>query len=130
MNNIKLKNIAEKVLLQVPDHGTEKCGSVIAILMIISIILTVIRVLQECNKSKLRSLLNKNQQYDYFGSEIKQTAMRRSWFTKRTIKKAIKRELTPDAYKAYGVDLMNAILNTGENLSEDELKTLMEAANV
>ena len=48
-NNLrdKLKIIAEKVLKQANVPNDEKFGSVIAILMIISIILTTIRVLQE-----------------------------------------------------------------------------------
>ena len=129
MNNEKLKQIAEKVIAKVPTNDPEKFGSVVAILMIISIILTVIRVLQECNKSKLLNL-GKRQKYAYFATEMKNTAIRRSWFTKMTIKKAIRRELNREDYKEYGVALMNAILDTGENLTDDEYITLMEAVNV
>lgn len=129
MNNEKLKQIAEKVIAKVPTNDPEKFGSVIAILMVISIILTVIRVLQECNKSKLLNL-GKRQKYSYFATEMKNTVIKRSWFTKMTIKKAIRRELNREDYKEYGVALMNAILDTGENLTDDEYITLMEAVNV
>ena len=53
--NKKLREIAEKVLKRAHIPNDEKFGSVIAILMMISIILTVIRVLQECNKNKTKS---------------------------------------------------------------------------
>lgn len=129
MNNEKLKNIAQKVLDKVEDKNSENYGSVIAILMVISIILTVIRVLQECNKSKLSAFTGKDKSA-YFANEIKQTVIRRTWFTKMMLKKTIRRELGREQYKIHGVDLMNAILDTGEELQDDELYTLVEAANV
>ena len=124
-----LKKIAEKILDKVPNKDPEKFGSVMAILMIISIILTVIRVIQECNKSKIK-LFNRRQKNEFFGQEIKNLSFNRRWFTKMTIKKIIRKELSPELYKHYGLELMNAILDTGENLTEDEIKTLVEAANV
>lgn len=124
-----LKKIAEKVLDKVPNKDPEKFGSVIAILMVISIILTVIRVIQECHKSKIK-LFNRRQKYEFFGQEIKTLTLNKRWFTKMTVKKVIRKELSPELYKDYGLELMNAILNTGENLTEDEIKTLVEAANV
>lgn len=129
MNNEKLKNIAQKVLDKVKCKNSEEYGSVIAVLMVISIILTVIRVLQECNKSKLSTFTGKDKS-TYFANEIKQTVIRRTWFTKMMLKKTIRRELSREQYKMYGTDLMNAILDTGEELQDDELYTLVEAANV
>ena len=125
----KLKAIAEKVLDKVKAKDQEVFGSVIAILMVISIILTLVRVLQECNKSKLSNFSGKDK-YNYFGAQIKDTAIKRTWFTKMMVKKSIRKELSREEYKKYGYDLMNAILDTGENLKEDELITLAEAINV
>jgi hypothetical protein len=131
MNNEDLKNIAQKVIDKIPnkDQDPEKFGSVIAILMVISIILTVVRVIQECEKSKIK-LFNRQQKYTYFGEQIRTLTMKRSWFTRMTIKKTIRRELSREDYKEYGGYLMNAILDTGENLTEHEIKTLVEATNV
>jgi hypothetical protein len=131
MNNEDLKKIAEKVINKIPnkDEDPEKFGSVIAILMVISIMLTVIRVIQECQKSKIK-LFNRQQKYEYFGEQIRTLTMKRSWFTRMTVKKVIRRELSSEDYRTYGGYLMNAILDTGENLTEDEIKTLVEAANV
>lgn len=129
MNNEKLKNIAQKVLDKVDTKNNENFGSIITILMIISIILTVIRVLQECNKSKL-STFNGRSRTEYFADQIKSTVIKKSWFTKMTIKKVIRKEIGLQAYREYGYELMNAILQTGEELKDDEILTLAETANV
>lgn len=127
--NKKLESIAEKVLAKMPTDDSKEYGAIITILMVISIILTVIRVIQECNKSKL-SNFSGSAKNEYFAEQIKQTALRKTWFTKMMLKKAIRKELGRDSYKKYGYDLMNAILDTGENLKDDELITLAEAINV
>lgn len=129
MPNDKLNKIAQKVIDKVNPQNNENFGAIITILMVISIILTVIRVLQECNKSKLSSFTGRDKQA-YFAEQIKTTVIKRSWFSKMMLKKAIRKELGRDTYKQYGVELMNAILDTGEELKDDELITLAEAANV
>lgn len=125
----KLKAIAEKVLAKANIQPDEKFGSVIAILMIVSIILSAIRILQECNKSKL-STLKFREKCNVYGSQIKEISMRRGWFTKLRIKKLIRRELESSDYKKYGASLTEAILDIGESVTEDEIKCLLEAANV
>lgn len=127
--NKKLEDIGNKVLDKLPPQDPEKYGFVITILMIISITLTLIRIIQECNKTKMTEF-TQPEKCQYFGSQIKEKTIQRSWFTKRIVKKAIRKELPSELYKEYGVSLMNAILDTGENLKEDEIKTLVEAANV
>jgi hypothetical protein len=128
MSNSKIEKIAQKVIDNT-ENKKENFGFVITILMIISIILTLIRILQECNKSKIK-LFSSSQKYNYYATEIKSVSLKKSWFTKMMIKKAIRKELGKDNYKEYGYDLMNAILKTGESLTEDEVITLVEAANV
>lgn len=131
IKNLPLKQIAEKIIDKIPnkDQDPEKFGSVIIILTIISIVLTLIRVWQECNKNKLLPL-NKNQRTEYFGQDIKNVSIRRSWFTKMTIKKVVRQQLSKEDYKNYGVSLVNAVLDTATNLTQSEIKTLVEAANV
>jgi|688.fasta_scaffold308467_3 hypothetical protein len=129
MDNEKLKALAQKILSLVPN-APETFGSVIAILMIISIIITLVRVIQECRQSKLKLFKNKNDKYSFMMTEIKSSSIQKSWFTKRTIKKLLKKELTTEEYEKYGVSLMNAILECGSNLSTAETITLMEAAHV
>lgn len=128
--NEKLKSIAEKVrkLAKIPED--ENFGSVIAILMIISIMLTLIRVLQECNKNKLSTESTAQDKYNLYGTEIKNYSMRRGWFTKMRIKKILRQKMSKEQYNKYSLHLLEALLNTGENLTDDEVMTLVENANV
>jgi|688.fasta_scaffold17291_5 hypothetical protein len=127
--NKDLQNIAQKVLDKIDQSKEKTHGSIITILMIISIILTVIRVLQECNKNKMSNFTGENKT-TYFANEIKETSIRRTWFTKMMLKKAVRKQLDKEQYKKYGMQLVNAILTTGEELKEEELITLAEAVNV
>ena len=131
MNNEPLKQIADKVLskVTVEDTDKERFGSIIIILTIISVILTLVRVIQECNKNKIK-LFNQQDKCSYFSEQIKEISIRRSWFTKMTIKKILRKELDLYDYRQYGSSITNAILDVGENLDQTEIKTLVEAANV
>lgn len=128
-NDQKLKAIAEKVLKQANIPNDEKFGSVIAILMMISIILTVIRVLQECNKNKTENITAENK-YAIYGANIREFSKKRGWFTRLRVKRILKRELTREDYNKYSIKLTEALLNVGEDLKDDEVATLVEAANV
>ena len=126
----KLKNLAEKIrrVANIPEE--ENFGSVIAILMIISIILTLVRVLQECNKSKLSTSSSKEDNYKLYSTELKHYSMRKGWFTKMRIKKILRQKMSKEQYNKYSIALLNALLTTGENLTDDETVTLVENANV
>lgn len=128
--NEKLKNIAEKVrrLANIPEE--ENFGSVIAILMIISIILTLTRVLQECNKNKLSQDSTAQDKYNLYGTEMRQYSSRRGWFTKMRIKKILRQKMSREQYNKYSLPLLEALLGTGENLTDDDVVTLVENANV
>jgi hypothetical protein len=130
MNDQKLKNIATKIIHKANLQEDQKFGSVIAILMIISIVLTLVRVLQECNKNKLASNCSTQDKYALYGENIKEYSLRRGWFTKMRIKKVLRRELNPDDYQKYSFQLLNAILDTGENITQEEIITLVENAHV
>lgn len=125
----KIKPIAEKVLKQANIPNDEKFGSVIAVLMVISIILTVIRVLQECNKNKTKDMTAKSKSAVY-AENIKSYSKKRGWFTRLRIKRILKRELNREDYTKYSIKLTEALLDIGENLKDDEVTTLVEAANV
>lgn len=129
MNNQQLDNIAQKVINRMPSKSDDNFGFVITTLMIISIVLTLIRVIQECNKQRVKAF-SSNEKYAYFQEQTKELSIKRGWFTKMTIKKIIRKELSKEDYKTYSYDLMNAILDTGENLTPNEIITLVEAANV
>ena len=129
MNDEKLKEIANKILKAANLQNEEKFGSVVVILMVISIILTCVRVIQECNKSK-SVFSDSSSKATFYGDQIKSLSGARGWFTKMRLKKIIRRELSPEDYKIYGQRLMDAILNYGENINQEDVCTLVEAANV
>ena len=130
MNDPQLKNIASKVLSKANIPEDQKFGSVIAILMMISIILTLVRVLQECNKNKLSENCSAQDKYSLYGAEMKDYSVRRGWFTKMRIKKVLRKELTKEDYNQYSFQLLNAILDSGANVTDDEIVTLVENAHV
>lgn len=129
-DDIKLKKIAQKIIDNMDhDPKDEEFGSIIVILMIISLVLTLIRIIQECNKSRIKFLDHKTK-CTYFKSEIQNLSFKKTWFTKRIVKKAIRKELNKEQYNKYGIDLMNAIFQSGVTITDDESITLVEAANV
>lgn len=130
-DNEKLKAIAIKVLEQSNVPKQDNYGfAVVTILMIISIILTCIRILQECNKNKLSASSTATDKYNLYGEQLKTFSQNRGWFTKMRIKKILRREMSREDYEKYSFGILSALLNTGEVLTDDEVITLVEAANV
>jgi hypothetical protein len=126
---VKLKNIAEKVVKKAGLSSDENFGSVVTLLMIVSIILTAIRILQECNKNKTKNM-TASDKYATYKEEIKTYSQRRGWFTRMRLKKLLRRELKPDDYAKYSLRLVEALLDIGEEIKDEEVITLVEAANV
>jgi hypothetical protein len=130
-NNEKLKTIAIKILEKSTVPKEDKYGfAIVTILMIISIILTCVRILQECNKNKLSAQSTAQDKYCLYGEQLKSFSERRGWFTKMRIKKILRREMKKEDYEKYSIAILGALLDTGEVLTEDEVATLVEAANV
>lgn len=130
-NNEKLKNIAIKILNKSQIQKDDTYGfAVVTILMIISIVLTCVRILQECNKNKLSTSSTPEDKYTVYGEQIKTFSERRGWFTKMRIKKILRKEMSREDYNKYSFSLLSALLDTGEVLTDDEIVTLVEAANV
>ena len=133
-NDITVKAIAQKVLDKTKyniqtSNNQDNFGFLLTVLTIVSIILTLVQIIQECNDNKTKQF-SSQEKYDYFGQEIKTISIKKSWFTKMMIKKTIRKELTREEYKNYGLELTNAILDTGENLTRDEIVSLVEVSNV
>jgi len=130
-NNEKLKTIAIKILEKSTVPKEDKYGfAIVTILMIISIILTCVRILQECNKNKLSAQSTAQDKCSLYGEQLKSFSERRGWFTKMRIKKILRREMKKEDYEKYSIAILGALLDTGEVLTEDEVATLVEAANV
>lgn len=128
-NNKKLKSLANKIRVDAGIPEEEKFGSIIAILMVISIILTLIRVLQECNKNKVGQLSTEQDVCELYGKEIKNYSTKRGWLTKLRIRRVIKKNMTKEQYSEYGEALLYSILNAGSNLDNEEISSIISAAN-
>lgn len=129
-NEHNLQRIATKVMEHTNIRPSAQYGSVIVILMITSIILSAIRVLQECNKNSSVAKLSGSEQYAIYKNQIAKLCYQKSWLTKMRLRRLVRRELDPDDYKKYGEQLLNSLLEIGENLTDEEIQTLMEASNV
>lgn len=130
-NKEQLKNIALKVLSKTNmPKNNEHTFDPFTILMIISVILTCIRILQECNKNKLNKDCTTQDKYVLYGEQVKEYSLRKGWFTKMRIKKILRREMKPDDYNKYSLSITNSLLDNGETLTDEELQTLVEAAHV
>jgi hypothetical protein len=115
-NNPKLNAIASKVLQQSNIPEDQKFGSVIAILMMVSIMLTVIRVLQECNKNKTQNM-TAHDKCAVYGENIRSYSKKRGWFTRMRIKRIVKKQLnSSEDFNKYGIKITEALLDTGYGL--------------
>lgn len=127
--NTSLEKIAKKVMNNMnvsknTDHGIDP----ITILMVISIILTLIRVIQECKKNR-QWIKNKTEYASVLKKDIQDIVLKDSWLNRRRLQKIVKQNLTKDQYKVYGSALQTSIMETGVNLTDDEVQTIMEAEN-
>jgi len=127
--NIALEKIAKKVLnnMELPkekDYGIDP----ITIIIVISVILSLIRVIQECRKNR-QLVKDKNEYASIMKRDIQDAILKDSWLNRLRLQRIIKQNVTKDQYKAYGKALQHSIMGTGINLTEDEVYTLMEASN-
>lgn len=121
--NTELENIGQKVLAETNIPEEEKFGSLIALLMVISICITAIRVVQECNK---RSHNESSEEYIY--GDIKQFCNQKT-LAKWRLRKEMRKVMNREQYKKYKGELESAILNVGNNISLSETKALLGATN-
>ena len=124
--NIALEKIAKKVITNTKVNNKDYSIDPITIIMVIGIILTLIRIIQECKKN--RKLLNKTEYAASMKRDIQDLALKDSWLNRLRLQRIIKQNLSKDQYKVYNKPLQNSIMETGVNLTEDEVYTLTEAA--
>jgi cell division protein FtsL len=127
--NTKLEKIAKKVLSNIDQKQEDNYGiDPLTLILIIGILLSLIRVIQECRK-KRTLLKNKNELAGVIKRDIQELILKDSWFNNLRLKRILKQHLTKDQYRVYGSVLQNNIMEVGVNLTEEEICTLMEAAN-
>jgi len=126
MQKAAVNKIGKKILNNLPekDYGIDP----ITIIIVIGVILSLIRVIQECRK-KRTLLKDKHDQAGLIKKDIQEIVLKDSWLNNMRLKRILKQHLTKDQYNAYGKDLQKSIMEVGINLTDDEVYTLMEAAN-
>lgn len=128
--NKDLEKIANKILAKTqPDFDKDNHGSVILILTIIGIILSLIRVIQECRKNKLKNLFSNNEQVQFMTQEVRSICIKKNLLTKWRLSRIIKQKLSNEDYKLIGSKLQQAIMDVGSNLTEEECLVLLEESN-
>jgi len=125
----RLENLAKKVLDKTDIPQDDNYGSVMLILMIISIIISLVRVIQECQKNKL-SGADKSSQEQLMKSEIENISIRRTWLNQLRLNRIIKNHMSKEEYNKYGHQLRNAIFDSGSELDHEDTAALVNIINV
>lgn len=125
----RLEAIAIKVMDKM-DLSTknDKYGNIIVVIMIIGIILSLVRIIQECNKGFVS--FNTEQRAKYMHQQIRTICISRNFLNNWRLRRIIKDKLNAEDYRQYGDKLRRAILDTGVDITEEESCALVEAANV
>ena len=120
MSDTQVENFAKKILAETSIPEEEEFGSIIALLMIISLCFTAIRIVQECKK-------NNSSTEDIQNDIIKfsQEGILAKWRLRREMRKSMSKE----QYKKYRSELESALVNVGSNISYSETEALLEARN-
>jgi hypothetical protein len=134
--NKKLEAIAMKVVNKMnitqPENvslSEKNSGSIILVLMIIGIVLSLVRIIQECNKKKL-SGLSVNKKASIMKKSIGEICIKNNLINSFRLNRIIRNKLSPEDYKLYGAELKKAIMEAGPELTEEETVTLVEEAHV
>lgn len=125
----RLEAIAMKVMDKMDlSSKNDKYGNIIVVIMIIGIILTLVRIIQECNTGFVA--FNTDQRAKYMQEQIKTICISRNFLNNWRLRRIIKDKLNSEDYKQYGDKLRRAILDTGVDITEEESYALVEASNV
>lgn len=131
MADDSVKRLAAKLLAEVnkntPEIPISKYGFIdpITIIICISILVNVIRVIQECNKNKT-SALSYGDSIQFLHEDIKFRAVNNNFFSRMKLKSIIKKQLNREQYKKYGDPLLKSLLAVGKDSTEEEVSSLVE----
>jgi hypothetical protein len=126
--NEKLENIAQKVINKANIKNETYGIDPITIIIVIGVILSLIRVIQEC-RSKRRKNDKMSEALD-LRHTIVHLCLKDNWLNSYRLNKILKQHLSKKQYQQYGVSLKKAIMEVGKNLNDEESLTLLEATNV
>lgn len=98
----------------------------ITVLMLISIMIGLIRVVQECRKDKLSRTNNRKEQAGIIKDEILSLGPKPGLFQKRKIKKILVANMSKEQYKLYGSHTYDELVNVGSTVTDEQVLALLE----
>lgn len=131
MKNSKptLNKIAKKVISNMRLDKNEDYGiDPITIIIVIGVILSLIRVIQEC-RSNRKLIQDSCEAAHIMKKDIQDIVLKNTWLNRLRLQKIIKQHLTKDQCRVYSKKLQHSIMETGINLTDEEVRILMEKAN-
>lgn len=132
MNNKEIVENLTKKICNNMDYNpeTDKAGSVIVILALTGIVLSLIRIIQECNSSKL-SQMTEEDQAQFLQDRIKSLCSKNTWISRWRLNRIVKQHLSTKDYKMIGKLAMDAIMEAGKSIECQECYALIgELKNV
>lgn len=118
--------LLEETNKNLENNNSQKYGiDPITIIICISILVNVIRVIQECRKEKDKDK-STELRFTSLLTEVRYQAINSSWLGKRRIRKIIKEKLTKEQYQKYGEAMLKALLAIGTKATEEQVSSLME----
>jgi len=134
MSSVVIEQTASRLEPRILHKAAEKHPNYgfidpITILMIISIMVGVIRIIQECQKNKLKKLSDE-EKINFYLNEIKSKAKNPGLLAKWRIQKVIKRAMSKEQYKYFGDSVYETLQELGERIKEEQVSSLLEYKNV
>lgn len=121
MSNKALEDVAQTISNKsAVESKDENFGSIILTIMIIGIIVNLVKIVQDCKQ---------DQSSKDCACRVKKICDRNSWYTVMRIKKAIRQSIGMEKYRTYGRAMVRSIMDTGNELTEEKLIEIVEAAN-
>jgi len=124
----KLSNLAQKIITKANIKNENYGFDPITIIIVIGVILSLIRVIQECRSKRKKN--DKMSEALDLRHTIVNLSIKDNWLNNYRVNRILKQHLSKQQYKQYGVSLKNAIMEVGKNLNDEESLTLLEATNV
>jgi hypothetical protein len=124
----KLENIAQKVIAKANIKNENYSIDPITIIIVIGVILSLIRVIQECRANRRKN--EKMSEALDLRHTIVHLCLKDNWLNNYRLNKILKQHLSKKQYKEHGISLKKAIMEVGKNLNDEESLTLLEASNV
>lgn len=130
MNNKEIvQNISKKICNNMGyNPETDDAGSILVILALTGIVLSLIRIIQECNSNKM-SKMNEKEKTEFLQKRIKELCSGNNFLNKWRLKRIIKKHLSPADYAMMGKQTTDAIIKAGMCLEYSECGALLGEAN-